>query len=51
MRMMLFCNFLSRYPENSVDCDTDIYSFRVINKALETLLKTKNLKNVGLKSL
>jgi hypothetical protein len=51
MRVMLSCNFLIHYSENSVDCDTDIYSCRLTNKALETLLKNKNLKNVGLELL
>jgi hypothetical protein len=51
MLMMLFSNFLILYPKNSVDCDTDIYSCRLINKALETLLENKNLKNVGLELL
>jgi hypothetical protein len=51
MWTMLISNFLIQYFKDIVDCDTDIYSCRLINKALETLLKNKNLKNVELELL
>ena len=47
MWTMLFGNFLIQYFNDTVDCDTDIYSCGLINTTLETLLKNKNLKNVG----
>jgi hypothetical protein len=51
MWTVLFSNFLIQYSRDTVDCDTDIYSCRLINKALETLLENKNLKNVRLELL
>lgn len=43
----MFGNFLIQYFNDTVDCDTDIYSCGSINTALESLLKNKNQKNVG----
>lgn len=51
MWTMLFGNFLIQYFNETVDCDTDIYSCGLINMTLEALLKNKNLKNVGLELL
>lgn len=51
MRIMRFNSFLIQYHKDTIDCDKDIYSCRSINKALETLLKNKNLKKEGLELL